>query len=190
MSGSFFIRFEAAVVTAAFILGAPIVGLAGDKEKDRSPNGRFAMSLQDGRDGEVRITLIETKAHKFLLKLSDSGHPYSDASRILWLPDSKRFAFYEENRRRGWTYVYIRKNSGFEQVDLPELPECDHPGLEGYITSNLTPKNWVKPDTLVLFAHDEWSTEDEKPHECNRVVTIVIDPSGKASIQSIQEKKK
>jgi hypothetical protein len=189
MSGSFFIRFEAAVVTAAFILGAPIVGFAGEKTRDRSPDGRFAISLEDGKDGDVRITLVEAKAQKFLLKLADSGHPYSDASRILWSADSKRFAFYEDDRRRNWTYVYIRKDSGFEHVDLPDLPECDHPRLAGYINSNLTPKNWVKPDTLVLFAHDEWTTEDNNANECNRVVTIVIDPSGKASIQSIQEKK-
>ena len=143
----FFVRFEAAHVAAALILALPIAGFAGEKLKDRSPDGRFAMSLQDGQDGEVRITLVETKSHKFLLKLSDSGHPFSDASRILWSPDSKRFAFYEEDRKHNWTSVYIRKDSGFEQVELPDFPECDHPGLAGYINSNLTPKSWVKPDT-------------------------------------------
>jgi len=77
------------------------------------------MSLEDGKDGEVRITLVETEAHKFLLELSDSGHPYSDASRILWSPDFKRFAFYEEDRKRNWTYLYIRKDSGFEELSYP-----------------------------------------------------------------------
>ena len=186
MSRLFFIRFEAASVVAAFVLTVPLVGFAAEKTRDRSPDGRFAMCLEDGKDGEVRITLVETKAHKFLLKLNDSGHPYSDASRIVWSPDSKRFAFYEEDRKRNWTYLYIRKDSGFEQVELPDLPECDHPGLAGYINSNLTPKSWVKPDTLVLMAHDEWTTEDNRAHECNRTVTIAIDSSGKASIQSVQ----
>jgi len=190
MSRLFFIRFKAVFVAAGFILAAPIIGFAGEKTRGRSPDGRFAMALEDGKDGEVRITLVETKTHKFLHKLADSGHPYSDASRILWSPDSKRFAFYEEDRKRNWTYLYIRKDSGFEQVELPDLPECDHPGLAGYINSNLAPKSWVKPDTLVLIAHDEWTTEDNKAHECNRTVTIAIDSSGKASIQSVQEKKK
>jgi len=147
------------------------------------------MSLEDGEDGEVRITLVETKGHKFVLKLDDSGHPYSDAARILWSPDSMRFAFFGKDRKRDWTYLYIRKDSGFEEVELPDIPECDHPGLTGYINSNLTPKSWVKPNTVMLIAHDEWTTEDDKAHECNRTVMIAIDSSRKASIQSIQQKK-
>jgi hypothetical protein len=187
----FVIRFEAACLAAAFILALPIVGFAGEKLKNRSPDGRFAMSLEDGRDGEVRITLVETKAHKFLLKLADSGHPFSDACRILWSPDSKRFAFSEEDKRRNWTWVYIRKDSGFEMIELPDLPECAHPGLaELTYIANLTPKSWAKPDTLVLMAHDEWNTEDDKAHECDRTVAIAIDANGKASIRNVHEDKK
>ena|ERR1043166_1462297 len=186
----FFIRFETAFIAAAFVLALPIAGVAGEKLKDRSPDGQFAMSLKDEADHEVSITLVETKTHKFVQKLSDSGHPYSDGARILWSPDSKRFAYSEENRKGKLTQLYIRKDSSFEDVELPDLPECDHPGLDGNIFSFLTPKSWAKPDTLVLFAHDEWSTEDSKAHECDRTVTIAIDSSGKASIQSIQENKK
>ena len=155
MSRLFFIRFRAVFVAAAFVLTTPIVGFAGEKLKNRSPDGQFAMSLKDAEEHEVRIQLVEAKSYKVLLKLSDSDHPFSDACRILWSPDSKRFAFYEEDRKRNWTRVYIRKDSGFEQVELPDLPECDHPGLAGFIISNLTPKSWAKPDTLVLVAHDE-----------------------------------
>jgi hypothetical protein len=189
MTHLFFVPFRAFLV-AAFVLAVPIVGFAREKTKERSPDGRFAMALQDGKDGEVSITLVETKTHKFVLKLDDSGHPYCDASRIVWSPDSKRFAFYEEDRKRFWTYVYIRKDSGFEQVELPDLPECDHPKLEGFINSNLTPKSWVNPEPLVLTAHDEWTTEDGKFQECDRTVTIAIDSSGKPSVKSIQEQKK
>jgi membrane-bound inhibitor of C-type lysozyme len=186
----FFIRFETACVVAAFILALPIVAFAAEKLKDRSPDGQFSMSLKDEEDHEVSITLVETKTHKFVQKLSDSGHPYSDGARILWSPDSKRFAYCEENRKGKLTQLYIRKDSSFEDVELPDLPECDHPELDGSIYSYLTPKSWVKPDTLVLVAHDEWTTEDRKAHECDRTVTIAIDSSGKASIQSIQENKK
>jgi hypothetical protein len=189
MTRLFFIRFRSLVVAAIFILAVPIAGFAREKIKDRSPDGRFAMALQDGKDGEVSVTLVDTKTHKFVLKLDDSGHPYCDASRVLWSPDSKRFAFYQEDRKRNWTYLYIRKDSGFEQVELPELPECDHPKLEGFINSNLSPKTWVNPETLVLTAHDEWTTEAGKFQECNRTVTVAIDSSGKASIQSVKENK-
>lgn len=186
----FFIRFETACTVAAFILTLPIAAFAAEKLKDRSPDGQFSMSLKDEEDHEVSITLVETKTHKFVQKLSDSGHPYSDGARILWSTDSKRFAYSEENRKGKLTQLYIRKGSSFEDVELPDLPECDHPGLEGSIYSYLTPKSWVKPDTLVLVAHDEWTTEDRKAHECDRPVTIALDSSGKASIQSIQQNKK
>lgn len=183
-------RFEAVCVAAVFILALPIVVFAKEKVKDRSPDGQFAMSLKDEKDGEVLITLVEAKTHKFVTKLADSGHGFADACRILWSPDSKRFAFVEQDRKREWTYVYIRKDSGFEMIELPELPECDHPGLTGFILSNLTPKSWTKPDTLVLAAHDEWESEDGKSHECDRTVTVAIDASGKPAIQSIHEDKK
>jgi hypothetical protein len=185
-----FIRFKIVCVAVTFFLVLPIVGFAGDKLKDRSPDGQFAMSLKDEPDHEVSVTLVETKTHKFVEKLSDSGHPYSDSARILWSPDSKRFAYSEENRKNKLIQLYIRKDSGFEQVDFPDLAECDHPGLDGQVFDFRTPKTWAKPDTLVLLAREEWSGEDGENHECDRTVTITIDSSGKASIQSIQENKK
>ena len=190
MTRLFFIRFRALFLAAIVILSVPIVGFAREKTKDPSPDGRFAMALKNGKDGEVSVTLVDPKTHKFVLKLDDSGHPYCDAARIVWSPDSKRFAFYEEDRKRNWAYLYIREDSGFEEVELPELPECEHSKLEGFINSNLTPKSWVNPDTLVLTAHDEWTTEDGKFQECDRTVTIAIDSSGKPSIKSIEEQKK
>jgi hypothetical protein len=190
MSPLSFIRFKAAFVAAAFILATPIVGLAGEKIKDLSPDGQFAMSLEDGGDGEVQISLVEAKSHKFLLKLDDSGHPYCDVARILWTPDSKRFAFQYQNRRGDHTSIYICKDGDFEEVELPDFPECDHPGLDGFIIEEQTAKSWIKPDTLVLLAHSEWSSTDGKSHECDRTVTIIINSTGKARIQSVHEMKK
>jgi hypothetical protein len=190
MSSSFCSRFEAAVITAAFVLAAPLVGFAGEKITDPSPDGRFAMSREDGGNGEVTIALVDAKTQKFLLKLDDSGHPYSDAARIFWAPDSKRFAFYEEGKKNDLTFLYVRRDSGFGDIELPDIPECKHPGIDGMAYISLKPKNWAKPDTLVLTQHEEWSSEDGENHKCEKTVTIVIDPSGKASIQSIQEKKK
>ena len=187
-----FIRVEVALFTTAFVVAASLVAFAGENIKDRSPDGRFAMSLQQVKDHELGLALIDTKTHKLLVDLQDIGHPWCDRARILWTPDSKRFAFYYEDRRGSGTDVYMWKGSSFEQVELPNLPECNHPKVVplSYFSS-LTPKKWTKPDTLMLLAHDEWSPEDDKSQdrECNRIVTVLIDPSGKASIQ-IQENKK
>jgi len=43
---------------------------------------------------------------------------------------------------------------------------------------------------LTLIVHNEWTTEDNKFHECDRTVTIAIDSNGKASIESVHENKK
>jgi membrane-bound inhibitor of C-type lysozyme len=186
----FFIRFKIGCIAATFFLVLPIVAFAGDKLRDRSPDGQFALSVKDESDEEVSITLVDTKTHKLVEKLSDSGHSYSDTAHIVWSPDSKRFAYSEENRKSITVQLYIRKDSGFEEVELPDIPECDHPGSNGFVLDLLTPKRWPKPDTLILTSHDEWSTEDGDDHECDRTVTITIDSSGKASVKSIQENKK
>jgi hypothetical protein len=54
----------------------------------------------------------------------------------------------------------------------------------------LTPKNWAQSDTLLLTAHDEWTTWDDKSHEFDRTVSFAINASRKASIESIHEDKK
>jgi hypothetical protein len=189
MSRLFFIRFRAVFLTAV-LAAAPTAGFAGGKIKDASPDGQFAMSVDDRGDGDVITSLVEARTQKFLLKLDDNGHSFCDADRIVWSLDSKRFAFQYKDRRGDHTSIYIRKGSDFEEVELPDVPDCEHPGLEGYIIDEFTPKRWVKPDTLVLSAHSEWSSKDGKSHQCDRTVTIVINSNGKASIQSVQEKKK
>jgi hypothetical protein len=59
-----FIRFEAACVATAFILALPVVAFAGKKIKDRSPDGQFAMSLQNEEEHEVRITSLKLRRMK------------------------------------------------------------------------------------------------------------------------------
>ncbi len=172
------------------LVATPKAGFAGEKLKDASPDRQFAMSVDDRGDGDVATELVESKTQKFLLKLDDNGHPFCDADRILWSPDSKRFAFQYKDRRGDHTSIYIRKGSDFENVELPDIPECEHPGLEGYIIDEFTAKKWVTPDALLLLAHSEWSSKNDKSNACDRTVTIVLDSNGKASVKNIQETKK
>jgi hypothetical protein len=189
MSRLFCIGYNA-LAAAMLVVALPIVGLAGEKVKDTSPDGQFAMLLKATEEHEVQVQLVEAKSQQFVLKLDDSGHPFSDSARIFWAPDSKRFAFYEAGKKNDLTFLYLRKESGFEEVELPNIPECKHPGIDGMAYISRKPKSWAKPDTLVLTQHEEWSTDDGKGGQCDQTVTIVIDSSGKASIQSVQEKKK
>jgi hypothetical protein len=107
----------------ALYLGAfTCMALGGDLVKCRSPNGKFAMLSTEAEDQGVSIELIEAGSKKVVLKLADTGHPYSEHSKLLWSPDSTRFAFFEDNRRGGSTTVYKRSGDGFEEVSLPETP--------------------------------------------------------------------
>src|SRR5215471_5582292 len=133
------IRFTAIFVALVLVLAKPTTGLADEKIKDVSPDGQFAMSVEDRGEGDVTTSLVEAKTHKLLLKLDDMGHPYCDAARLVWSPDSKRFAFQRQDRRGDHTDIYIRKGADFEQVELPDIPQCNHPGLEGYIIDEATP---------------------------------------------------
>jgi hypothetical protein len=78
-----------ALYFGAFTSGA----LAGDLIKYQSPDGEFAMLLTEADDQGVSIKLIEADSRKVLLDLADTGHPYSEHSKLLWSPDSTRFAF-------------------------------------------------------------------------------------------------
>jgi len=109
-----------ALYFGAFTSGA----LAGDLIKYQSPDGEFAMLLTEADDQGVSIKLIETGSRKVLLDLDDTGHPYSEHSKLLWSPDSARFAFFEDNRRGGSTTVYQRSGQAFEEASLPETSDC------------------------------------------------------------------
>ena len=67
---------------------------ADDRTKDRSPDGKFAMLLTDDtEEGRVKVQLIEVSSGKVVLDLAESGHPHAEDCKLLWGPDSQRFAF-------------------------------------------------------------------------------------------------
>lgn len=75
-------------------------------------------------EGRVKIQLVEVSSGKVVLDLAESGHPHAEDCKLLWAPDSQRFAFYEANRRGGDTTVYFRNDSGFTESPVPELGGC------------------------------------------------------------------
>jgi hypothetical protein len=172
---------------------------ADDRTKDRSPDGKFAMLLTDDtEEGRVKVQLIEVSSGKVVLDLAESGHPHAEDCKLLWGPDSQRFAFYEANRRGGDTTVYFRNESVFTESPLPELGGCataaqkkelKAQGVDKFIEYNAMPKEWLKSGALVIVDDQGWETKDGNLRGCTQTVTIGLDAKHKASIQSVTGKK-
>jgi hypothetical protein len=173
---------------------------ADDQIKDASPDGKFAMLLTEDQqeEGRVKIQLIEVSSHKVVLDLAESGHPHNEDCKILWAPDSQRFAFYEARHRGGDTTAYFRSESGFTASPLPELGGCataaqkkelKAKGVLKFIEYNAVPKEWLKSGALVLVDDQGWETMDGELRGCTQTVTIAFDAKHKASVQRVADKK-
>jgi len=167
------------------------MALAGDVIKYRSPDGKFGMLLSE-TEGELGITikLIEISSRKIVLDLADSGHPYSDGSKLLWSPDSTKVAFLEGDRRGGSTTVYRRSGDMFEKIVLPETPDCKNKKNIGKeFAVGVVPKRWIGSNTLLLLATNEWTDADDsdKGHQCEQTVRVVFDSAGNASAKLVKE---
>jgi hypothetical protein len=173
------------VMFFALYFGAFVcLALAGELIKSRSPNGKFAMLLKD----ESTTQLIEVKSRKVWMELEEVGRPWAKDSKLVWSPDSKYFAHFVASRRGGTTEVYRQNGMSFEELKLPEFPQCKSKTNVGkQFGAGVEPKRWVNSNTLMLFATEEWEDADDpnRTHKCEQTVRIAFDPEGKASIQSV-----
>jgi len=164
------------------------VVLAADPIKYRSPDGKFAMRLA----GDVS-EIVDIKSGKTVLELEEVSGSWAKDSKLLWSPDSKYFAHFSADRRGGSTTVYRQKgDAGFDQVALPDFPDCEKTNVGKQFEASLEPRRWLNATTLVLLDREAWSNEDDpdKTSECERTITISFDAGGKASIKNITKGKK
>ena len=173
------------LVSLVPILGLVITANAGDIIKDRSPDGRFALQLSADQDA-FELELVDLATHKELVSLASLGSPYAKHSSLLWSPDSKRVAYTEDSRRGGYTTIYQQKGDGFEEVKLPETPDCEAKHVQKVYEVSLSAERWLNANTLVLLKRGGWTTEDGGDGECEKSVTIAFDAKGKASIQKVR----
>jgi lipoprotein NlpI len=173
------------VASFAATLGLSITAHAGELIKDRSPDGRFALQLSADQDA-FELGLVDLGTHKELVSLASLGSPYAKHSHLIWSPDSKRVAYTEDSRRGGYTTVYQQKGDRFEEVKLPNLPDCEAKHVQKVYEASLTPERWLNASTLVLLKRSGWTTEDGGDGECEKSVTITFDAKGKPSIQKVR----
>jgi len=177
------------------VLGCAVAS-AEDKEiiKDKSPDGKFALRVsKDEQGGSAAIIDLKSKDEVVTLEIYQN---YTEEAHLVWSKDSQRVAYFEPDRRGGSTTVYFRNGSKFEDVELPEIPECTNPAKEGEthvktVETTISPQKWLSSETLVLRVHlaDLMEKgEDERSQTCTQIVTVVFDSSHKASVQSVKPK--
>jgi len=133
------------------------------------------------------INLLTPKA---VLEL-DCHHCYEGNAKpkLLWFSDSQRVAYYTPHNHGGYTQVYFRRGSSFEEVQLPSIPNLTFPRQappdEQALTSISEPIRWLKSGALVL------QQEQDKllAGSASQKVTIGFDKHGHGSVLKVKAKK-
>src|SRR4029077_11978883 len=97
---------------------------AKDIIMDKSPDGNFALRIQLPKEAgdEPKVGMINLPTEEAVLEL-DCHRCYEGNAkpRLVWFSDSQRVAYYTQHPHGGYTQVYFRRGSSFEQVQLPNI---------------------------------------------------------------------
>ncbi|WP_322282189.1 SH3 domain-containing protein [Prosthecobacter sp.] len=156
-----------------------------------SPDGRYAIrkvfsdAQVDHTSKVVRAEVIEKATGKAIADLTDAdiGKGAWREGRVLWSPDSKRFAFFSgAQASTGSTVVYEDDGKTFTRAKLPEVK---FPGRDTdaelknakHEWAYVEPLRWERPDVLVLSHHDYFRSkhDDGSLHDVGRTYEITHD---------------
>jgi hypothetical protein len=173
---------------------ALVLRVRGDEVIDcPSPDGKFALRRADVKSEEgagsyKEVGVIERSTHKVVLDLEEIGHPYVSSAKLVWSNDSKRVAFFHPSRRGGWTVVYFRNGSAFDEVRLPEeLPSPKFPRkapaevFDKTVGILIEPIRWLKSGSLLLRQEID---QDYSGSAANGII-IGFDAHRRASVEKV-----
>ena len=152
-----------------------------------SPNEKFAFLIGHGDDGQT-IDLIDKKTQKVLQHIDDLNMG-SVTYRVLWAPDSKRFALMTRAGHPNQdVMVFLQNGKKFQKIKIPaltvEIPARikagkDHP----HVAANnwQEAEKWNKDGSLLVTIDN---TIDGADHTASaeRTVLLGFDKSNKAKI--------
>lgn len=133
-----------------------------------SPDGRYAIRkvFSDAcasRESKItRAELIDKATGKAIADLTDAdiGEGYHREGKVMWSPDSQRFAFFSgADGSAAQTVVYQTDGRTFTRTKQPELKLPDRDAddeVKGAkpLWTFVEPLRWEKPDVLVLMHHE------------------------------------
>ena len=165
---------------------------AKDIIMDKSPDGNFALRIQLPKEAgdQPKVGMINLPTEEAVLEL-DCHRCYEGNAKpkLLWFSDSQRVAYYTPHDHGGYTQVYFRRGSSFEEVQLPSIPNLKFPRQgppdEQTITSISEPIRWLKSGALVLHQEQEKLVAGSAAQK----VTIGFDKHGHGSVLKVKAKK-
>jgi len=152
-----------------------------------SPDGKFAFLIGRGEDQQT-IDLIEKKTEKVLQHIADDDMS-SVSYKVLWAPDSKRFALMTRAGHPNQDVtVYFLKGDKLQEIKIPdltvEIPARIRAGKEHpHVATNnwQQAEKWNKDGSLLLTIDN---TIDGAGHTASATRTVLLgfDRSGKPKI--------
>ncbi len=152
------------------------------EEVSPSPDGKFAFMASFSPEARS-LDLIEKATKKVLMRVAESEEDSNRLStKVLWAPDSRRFAISISTvfKRTSEVGVYTRSGATFRKTRIPKLPEAALP--KGYAsdpkrfwhTASLNwedPVCWRKDGSLVVEIN---TTVDGNDNTATALRTVVI----------------
>src|SRR6059058_1706041 len=165
---------------------------AKDIIMDKSPDGNFALRVQLPKEAgdQPKVGMINLLTEAAVLEL-DCNRCYEGNAKpkLLWFSDSQRVAYYTLHHHGGYTQVYFRRGSSFEEVQLPTIPNLTFPRQappdEQTITSISEPIRWLESGALILHQEQEKLVAGG----ASQKVTIGFDKHGHGSVLKVEAKK-
>lgn len=155
-----------------------------------SPDGRFGIRIEKTEDADGttmrRVDLVEAKSGVKLLELDTAGDQYASGIRLLWSPDSRRFALVTPSRRGDWTNVWALNGETFEQVDLPQMPSLDmkRDHFAKTVWAPYSAVRWTGPDVLLM----DIAAEDDAGNSANMRVALHFGSDNRATVKRVGQK--
>jgi hypothetical protein len=152
-----------------------------------SPDEKFSFLIGHGEDQQT-IDLIDKKTEKVLQHIADDDMS-SVSYKVLWAPDSKRFALMTKAGHPNQDVtVYVRKGDKFQEIKIPDLTVeipariragKDHPHVAANNWEEA--KKWNRDGSLLLTIDN---TIEGAGHTAGATRTVLLgfDKSGKPKI--------
>ncbi|HEX8076226.1 MAG TPA: hypothetical protein VF511_00315 [Chthoniobacterales bacterium] len=162
----------------------------GETVNCKSPDGKFALRhlYKDQQPDEGNFAVIELRTKRVAVQL-EPDRPGNAYAKLVWSPDSQRFAYFSEEQRTGSTRVFFRNGPSFDEIKLPELPAVEPPAknaADADTRRRIEPLRWLNSGELVL----ENELQNPSWGRAALEVTIAFDKERAGSVRKAEPQEK